>query len=116
MAEHDALGHGIWQRGGVDVEVATPAITGIPVGVQFVDVEAGTATPPKTVELSPLYVNQVLPYFDQYALSHRLWSPDGASILLPLIADDGTEVLQVLPADGSAPRALAPGSIGFWSP
>lgn len=93
-----------------------PALDGIPVGIRFIDVEAGTATPLQLVGLSPLFVNQVLPYFDQYALSHRVWSPDGTSILLPLVGDDGTEVLQVLPADGSASRVLAPGSMGFWSP
>ncbi len=89
---------------------------GIDVGLQFVDVAAGTATPTEVVSLSPLYVNQILPYFDQYALSHRVWSPDGTSILLPVIGDDGIESLEVLPADGSAPRVLAPGSAGFWSP
>ena len=98
------------------VDAPAPDLDGIPVGVQFVDVDAGTATPVETVQLSPLFVTQVLPYFDQYALSHRVWSPDRASIVLPVIGDDGTEVLQVLRADGSAPRVLASGSIGFWSP
>jgi TolB protein len=89
---------------------------GIDVALQFVDVAAGTATPAEVVSLSPLYVNQILPYFDQYALSHRVWSPDGTSILLPVIDAGGNESLEVLPADGSAPRVLAPGSAGFWSP
>jgi TolB protein len=103
-------------RAGSGVGAAAPGADGVPVGVQFIDVAAGTATLLQTVSLSPLYVNQVLPYFDQYALSHHVWSPDGASILLPVIADDGSEELQVIPADGSAPRVLAPGSMGFWSP
>jgi TolB protein len=89
---------------------------GVDVAVTFVDVAAGTATAPQVVSLSPLFVNQVLPYFDQYALSHRVWSPDGSSILLPVVAEDGTESLQVLPVDGSQVRILAPGSMGFWSP
>jgi TolB protein len=96
--------------------LAYPGVDGVRVGLQFIDVDAGTATPLQAVNLSPLFVNQVLPYFDQYALSHRVWSPDGASILLPVIGDDGTEALEVLPADGTAPRVLAPGSMGFWSP
>jgi hypothetical protein len=89
---------------------------GVAAGLTFVDVAAGTASPEQLVQLSPLFVNQVLPYFDQYALSHRVWSPDGASILLPLVGDDGVEALHVLPADGSPPTELAPGSMGFWSP
>lgn len=89
---------------------------GVPVSLAFVDVAKGTATAPVIVSLTPLFVNQVLPYFDQYALSHRLWSPDGTSILLPVVGADGVESLDLLPADGSAPRVLVPGSIGFWSP
>ena len=100
--------------GGVGPRVA--AAEGIDVALQFVDVATGTATPAQVVSLSPLYVNQILPYFDQYALSHRVWSPDGTSILLPVIDAGGNESLEVLPADGSAPRVLAPGSAGFWSP
>jgi TolB protein len=102
-------------RDGAAVDLPDPGLEGVRVGVQFIDVDAGTATPLQSVDLSPLFVNQVLPYFDQYALSHRVWSPDGASILLPVIGD-GAEMLEVLPADGSAPRVLALGSMGFWSP
>ncbi len=90
--------------------------TGVDVALTFMDVAAGTASEPQVVSLSPLFVNQLLPYFDQYALSHRVWSPDGASILLPVVDEDGTESLHVLPADGSQVRILAPGSMGFWSP
>ena len=68
---------------------------GIDVALQFVDVAAETATPAQVVSLSPLYVNQILPYFDQYALSHRVWSPDGTSILLPVIDAGGNESLEV---------------------
>ena len=89
---------------------------GVDVSLAFVDVAKGTASPPVVVSLTPLFVNQVLPYFDQYALSHRLWSPDGTSILLPVVGADGVESLELLPADGSPARTLAPGSIGFWSP
>ena len=94
----------------------SPTPRASPVSLAFVDVAKGTATAPVIVSLTPLFVNQVLPYFDQYALSHRVWSPDGTSILLPVVGTDGVESLELLPADGSAPRVLAPGSIGFWSP
>jgi TolB protein len=89
---------------------------GIPASLVFVDVASGAVRSERPVQLSELFVNQVLPYFDQYALSHRVWSPDGTSILLPLVAGDGTGSLAIIPADGSEPRILAPGSMGFWSP
>jgi TolB protein len=92
------------------------AAPGVPASLVFVDVAGGTVRSERPVRLSELFVNQVLPYFDQYALSHRFWDPDGASILLPLVAGDGTASLEVMPADGSAPRVLAEGSMGSWSP
>jgi TolB protein len=103
-------------RSGAAAAPPDPGLDGVRAGLQFIDVDAGTATAVQPVDLSPLFVSQVLPFFDQYALSHRVWSPDSASILLPVIGDDGNEALEVLPADGSDPRALAPGSMGFWSP
>ena len=93
-----------------------PGATGIGVTLAFVDVASGAVRSQQTIQLSNLFINSVLPYFDQYALSHRLWSPDSASLLLPIVAQDGTEQLEVLPADGSASRVLASGSMGSWSP
>ena len=95
---------------------------GVDVSLQFVDVASGAATPPAIVSLSSLFVNQVLPYFDQYALSHRVWSPDGTSILLPVVTADGVETLECCPrtdrrracsrrarSASGAPRPSAPG-------
>ncbi len=61
------------------------------------------------------FVNELLPYFDQYALSHSLWSPDSRAILLPLVSAAGRDQLVVVPADGSDARAIADGDSGFWS-
>ena len=63
-----------------------------------------------------MFLNQVLPFFDQYALSHRFWSADGTSIVLPLDDDQGVSRVTVLPADGSEARVVGAGAIGFWSP
>ena len=82
----------------------------------FVDVSSGQVRSTQEVRVSELFVLQVLPFFDQYALSHRFWSPDSAGILLPVVEDDGVEVIVVVPADGSDPRRIAPGRMGAWSP
>jgi TolB protein len=74
------------------------------------------AGPARVVRLADHFVTQLLPYFDQYALSHRLWSPDGTSILLPLVDAGGHDLVAVLPADGSDPRPIANGPKAFWSP
>ena len=62
------------------------------------------------------FISAFLPYFDQYALSHRLWAPDSSSILLPLIDASGREQLVVIPSDGTAGRPVAGGVSGFWRP
>ena len=66
--------------------------------------------------MSELFGLQLLPFFDQYALSHRFWAPDSSSILLPLVRDDGVVGIVVLPADGSDERRIADGEMGFFSP
>ena len=100
-------------RGGVAQAVAPP---GSAVWLEFIDVETGAAGPGRTVNLADHFVGQLLPYFDQYALSHHLWSPDGVSMLIPLVDPSGRNQLEVVPADGSAPRPVADGAKGFWSP
>ncbi len=61
-------------------------------------------------------MDQILPFFDQYALSHRLWSPDGASFAIPVVAADGSDQVMIVQADGSGARAVARGVVAFWSP
>ena len=60
-------------------------------------------------------MNGLLTYFDQYALSHRLWAPDSSSILLPQVDAAGSTHVDVFFPDGGAPVPLE-GEIGFWSP
>jgi TolB protein len=95
-----------------------PAVAppGLAVRLLFVDVETGATRSEREIRVTDLFAFQLLPFFDQYALSHRLWSPDSAAIVLPVAAEDGSEQLVILPADGADPRQLAPGSIAFWSP
>jgi TolB protein len=89
---------------------------GLAVRLRFIDVATGTTRSERVIRVSELFVFQLLPYFDQYALSHRLWSPDSASILLPIASDRDPDRVVILPADGSDPRPLADGSMAFWSP
>ncbi len=94
--------------------VATDA--GLALDLLFVDPASGTIRSKSAVRLAETFSTQVLPYFDQYALSHRLWAPDSRSIVLPLIVEDGTTSLAVIRADGSGSRRIADGDMGFWSP
>ncbi len=95
-----------------------PAATasGYALRLAFVDVGSGTIRATRDVRVSELFGLQVLPFFDQYALSHRFWAPDSSSILLPLVRDDGVVGIVVVPADGSEERRIADGEMGSFSP
>ncbi|HEY8635642.1 MAG TPA: hypothetical protein VIL81_00120 [Candidatus Limnocylindrales bacterium] len=70
----------------------------------------------RPVQLTDLFVSQLLPFFDQYALSHRIWSPDSASIALPLVGAGGPSQIFVIRTDGSDARRVADRAASFWSP
>jgi TolB protein len=95
---------------------AIDAAAGIGLHLAFVDVATAALRSQRDVRVSVTFVNQILPYFDQYALSHRFWSADSASLALPLVTADGTDQLAVIPASGSDPHPIAGRTIGFWSP
>ena len=54
-------------------------------------------------------------YFDQFAQSHRLWSPDSRYLVYGELGERGP-LVQLLDADNldDGPRTLAPGRIGIW--
>jgi TolB protein len=89
---------------------------GVGLHLTFLDADDGEVRSERDLRLSELFAFQVLPYFDQYALSHRFWAPDSSAIVLPLAADDGLDRVVVIPANGTDPHEVATGWIGFWSP
>ncbi len=63
---------------------------------------------------TPGFVNQFLPIFDQYALSHRVWSPQSDALVVSVVKPGSADIV-VVPADGSAPWVLAEGVMPSWS-
>jgi TolB protein len=61
------------------------------------------------------FVTQFLPFFDQYALSHRLWSPDSSALVLPMVENGRNEIFIINVVSGQK-QFLAEGSMPFWSP
>lgn len=68
----------------------------------------------RAFEPTNLFVFQFLPFFDQYGLSHSIWSPDSRSLVLPAIEGEVSRIT-VVPVDGSPARSIGDGIIGFWS-
>jgi TolB protein len=95
---------------------AIDAAAGIGLHLAFVDVATAAVRSQRDIQVSVTFVNQILPYFDQYALSHRFWSADSASLALPLVTADGTDQLAVIPASGTGTHPIPGRTIGFWSP
>ena len=77
--------------------------------------QTGRVQSQSIVHPSQIFIDQFLTFFDQYAISHRIWAPDSSSVLVP-ITDAGSETrLAVMPRNGDQ-RILIDGEIGFWSP
>jgi TolB protein len=70
---------------------------------------------------SPELLQSYLPFFDQYAQSHRIWAPDSSAFVFPGTLENGDSGVwvQELAAAGSAaapPINLGPGVFATWSP
>ena len=61
------------------------------------------------------FVTQFLPFFDQYALSHRLWSPNSDALVLPMMENGRNQIFVINIVTGQK-RFLAEGLMPFWSP
>ena len=59
----------------------------------------------------------LLTYFDQFAQSHRLWSPDSSEIVYSEITPDARSVISLLDTtqEIAVPLVIADGVIGIWS-
>ncbi|HEU5205175.1 MAG TPA: hypothetical protein VFU17_12845 [Candidatus Limnocylindrales bacterium] len=104
--------------GGGSISALPPLATmpGVGLHLSFIDSDDGNIRSERNLRLSELFAFQLLPYFDQYALSHRFWAADSSAIVLPLAEDDGLDRVVVIPANGGDPREVATGWVGFWSP
>ncbi len=60
------------------------------------------------------FLSQFLPFFDQYALSHNIWSPQSDALVLPMLGEDFNQIVVVSIASGEE-RVIAEGTMPFWS-
>jgi hypothetical protein len=63
---------------------------------------------------SPSFIQNLVPFFDQYAQSWTPWSPDGAAFAYPA-AVGGTPGIWVQDIAGGNPTRIADGSWVSWS-
>lgn len=85
--------------------------------LHVVDIDGLQSGVPRTLTTfapSAAFVNQFLPFFDQYALSHRIWSPNSDALALPMIGSDGVTRVVVVDLDGTQ-REVAQGDMPAWN-
>ncbi len=74
---------------------------------------AGTDFEPFVPE--PSWFGTVAPFFDQYAQSVSLWSPDGSAFAYPALVE-GEPQIMVQQIDATSPTPISPGTWVAWSP
>jgi TolB protein len=82
--------------------------------LSVINVEDGSGLELAEVSFSTTFLAQFLIYFDQYALSHSVWSPDSKQIVLPIVAD-GENRIVVISNNSGRMHQIGNGSIAFWS-
>jgi WD40-like Beta Propeller Repeat len=96
--------------------VDAAAQPGVRLRLTFIRADGSGVRSRSMVQLADAFVAQVIPAFDQFGLSHRLWAPDSTAVALPVVAADGSvDIVEIRP-DGSQPRRIAPGTAAYWSP
>lgn len=80
-----------------------------------VAVDEGEAYRLITFQPTELFVTQFLPFFDQYALSHQIWSPASDALVMPMSDANGIPRIHVVPIDGRPSIPIVDGAIAFWS-
>ena len=96
--------------------VAVPADPGVRLRLTFFRTDDWTIRSKSVVQLGDAFVSEVIPAFEQYGLSHRLWAPDSSALALPVVTADGSVNIVAIQPDGSRPRRIASGTAAFWSP
>jgi TolB protein len=97
-------------------DTAPNAGEGVRLRLTVVDVATRAVRLERLVAPAAPILEQFVPFFDQYALSHRLWSPASDALVLPLVDDEDVSKITILSIDRSPDREVGPGVIAFWSP
>lgn len=82
--------------------------------LKVVEVDTGVVRPLGVFVPTPAFAGQYLPFFDQYARSHRLWSPASDALVLPALDDAGAPTLVRFGVDGDV-HPLVPGDLPAWN-
>jgi TolB protein len=83
-------------------------------GLHVVHVSSGRTHTLTEFEPGVLFVNQFMPFFDQYAKSHCLWSPDSSALVLPMVVNRRNMICTVAIQSGHT-QPITEGVMASWS-
>ena len=68
-------------------------------------------------QISPVILQEYLPFYDQFAKNVSFWSPDGSSFVYSAVADDGFLTIFIHNASqNGVSTEVAKGPVAVWSP
>lgn len=86
-------------------------------GFRWATWDGETSTEYVRVTPTAVFATAYLPFWDQYARSHTLWSPDGSAFVYSGLDDQGESTIWVQRVgEEFEPRRVAAGDVAFWSP
>jgi TolB protein len=98
--------------------LAAPARQGLPVLTwNILDLTSGASWQYYESFLPSRDMLYYLAYFDQFAQSHQLWSPDSRYLTYTALTEDGDAVIRLLDTDDPTRETISvvEGQIGIWS-
>jgi TolB protein len=84
------------------------------VGLHVLDVETRTSRELAAFIPTRLFIEQILPYFDQFARSHQVWSPESDAVVFSAVDELGRSIVTAFGLDGSL-RRLSEGEMPAWN-
>ena len=112
-----------WSPDGSRLAYLQPAMDGegsveLLVALTVHDLAAGTSETVGPLQLTPLFANEVVYRFDQFARGSTRWAGDGSALALGLMDPAGRPAIYVIPMPetGRPPRRVAAGDLPVWQP
>ncbi len=87
----------------------------VELGLWVVNPDDGQERQLLSFQPTDVFIDQLLPFFDNYAQSHSVWAPDSHAVVIPVIDEQGRNQITVVPIDGSDPSTIAEGVAASWS-
>lgn len=86
----------------------------IELAVNIVEASTGVTTYLASIRPTTNFINQFVPFFEQYALSHNVWSGDSQAVVLPTRDEKGMSNIAVIYIEDGSLDVIAEGSTPFW--